>query len=58
MVYFEAFRLSNDVTSFRSAMEIFCRIVNGAAERTTTKGSEISVLLLTTLGFAIFIATL
>ena len=37
-------------------MEIFCGIVNGAADRTTTKGSEISDLLLTTLGFAILIA--
>ena len=52
----DAKRVSYDVTPFRSAMEIFCGIVNGAADRTTTKGSEISVFLLTTLGFAILIA--
>ena len=37
-------------------MEIFCGIVNGAADRTMTKGSEMSVLILSTLGFAILIA--
>ena len=54
----DAKSVSYDVTAFRSAMEIFCGIANGADEGTTTNGSEISVLLLTTLGFAIFIATL
>ena len=39
-------------------MEIFCGIVNGAAERTTMKDADISVLRLSTLTFAIFIATL
>ena len=39
-------------------MEIFCGIVTGAAERTTTKDADISVLRLSTLTSAIFIATL
>ena len=39
-------------------MEIFCGIVNGAAESTTMEDADISVLRLSTLTFAIFIAAL
>ena len=53
----KAFGLSDDVTSAGCAMEIFCAIANSVAERTTTKDAETSILRLSTLRFAILIAT-
>ena len=50
--------LLTDVTSCRFAMENFCGIVTSCPVRTTTKGAETSALRLSTLLFAILIATI
>ena len=50
--------LLTDVTSCRFAMEKFCGIVTSCPVRTTTKGAETSALRLSTLVFAILIATI
>ena len=50
--------VSSDVASCRFAMEKFCGIVTSFPVRMTTKGAETSALRLSTLVFAILIATI